>query len=791
MRRLLRILIATLATIIGLISLTVAGIYWLCWSSLPKQEGYRSSTSIQNTLTIDHDDLGVPTIKAIDRETVSYGIGFCHAQDRYFQMDLQRRMAAGELSALVGPGTLGMDKSNRIHNFRERARLIYENLPEDEKNILHFYTRGVNEGLESLSTRPPEYWLLGQKPEKWLPEDTILIIFGFYLDLQSNTRLDYARWVARQTLPDAVVQFLDSPTHSWEAAIDGSTFLSTKIPGPEHFSYLKATLPDPLHTKIPDEAERQPGSNNWVVGPDASVSGFPILASDPHLSLGVPNTWYKASYSYKPSGKEDFININGFTIPGLPGVVIGSNGSLAWGVTNSSLDIDDLIILEPGQNGFPEYKTPTGTAQIQTRREIIQIRGSEPVELEIPYTQWGPVTGNTPNGFKMVRRWAAYHSDAANVRALMTERFSTVQEFLDHAFESNLPLQNYVVADVSGNIAWTLAGFFPERNGSNPFEAIYSSKADKIWTHKLDLENWPSWVNPDNQRIWTANNRVFGDEKYMALGSGDFSEYPRAYQIREKLLAQEKHSAQSMTSIQHDNSVSFLIRWQSLMLTALKSSLSREGEFARMEQEVTEWNGRADPDSIGYTLIRDFRNRLTVEVLRYITEPCRKFDPQRFDPYRFMSEEAVYQIVHQQPGYLLNPAYDSWQSQLEFVLEELTSHIRKHGWESLRWGQRNQSNYSHPISFGIPILGSLLNMPKMELDGDHYCPKVLSHSLASGVRMIVSPGKEEDGLFQMGCGQSGHPFSKHYRDLHESWSGSEYLPFLPGDPVHTLVIQPR
>jgi penicillin G amidase len=334
--------------------------------------------------------------------------------------------------------------------------LVWENLSDYEKTILEQYTKGVNEGLASLKTRPPEYWLLKVKPQPWLPEDSILVIFTFYLDLQNNPDLDYARWVARKTLPEEVVQFLDGNSHSWEAAIDGSQILKKEIPGREAFSYLKATPKDSALIEIPNAVERMPGSNNWVVGPEASVSGFPILAEDPHLNLGVPNTWYKMSYSYKLDGSDTILDIHGFSIPGLPGIAFGTNGRMAWGITNSSLDTDDLIILEPGENGFPEYKTPTGTAQIQQKQEIIEIKGAEPVTMEIEYTQWGPVVGETPSGEKRVRQWSAYDPDSANIRSMLIERFVTNEEFIENSYELNLPAQNYVLADDGGNIAWKL-----------------------------------------------------------------------------------------------------------------------------------------------------------------------------------------------------------------------------------------------------------------------------------------------------------------------------------------------
>ena len=569
MQSLLRVLTGTLAVFVGLVLMAVIGIYLLLWSSLPSYDGHKKSAHIQEDLIIERDSLGVPFIKARTRPTISYGIGFCQGQDRFFQMDMQRRAAAGELSELFGSGTVEADKALRIHGFRDRAKLLLENLPEDEKAVLDQFTRGVNEGLASLRTRPPEYWLLNLKPEVWKPEDSILVIYTFYLDLQNNPGLDYARWVARKCLPEEVVTFLDQPSHSWESAIDGSKLLTTTIPGPEAFSYLEPTDPVDPNEGIPNSVERMPGSNNWVVGSQASVSGHPIIANDPHLNLGVPNTWYKLSYSYRPEGEDDYLEVHGFTIPGMPGIVIGTNGTLGWAVTNSSLDIDDLIILEPGPNGFPEYKTPTGVSQIQYKQETISIKGEKAITVEVPYTQWGPILGDTPTGEKRVRRWSAYHPEAGNMRALLTERFGSTQEFLQESHATNLPVQNFVLADTQGNIGWTVAGFLPDRNGRDPYEAVYSSKANDMWTEKLAKDQWPSLLNPENQRIWTANNRVFGDKKYQAMGSGDFSEFPRAYQIREKLFAQDKHSPRTMAEIQHDNSVVFLKRWQTLLLDTM------------------------------------------------------------------------------------------------------------------------------------------------------------------------------------------------------------------------------
>ncbi len=791
MRAMLRFLVGLLAVLTGLIILVMLATWIWLRGSLPDYSGTDYSDKLTEKISIERDSYAVPTVTGSTREEVAYGIGYVHGQDRFFQMDLLRRAPAGELAEIFGPAAVAQDRRVRLHGFRQKANLAWDKMPEDQGRTLEYYVAGVNAGLVSLRSKPWEYGLLKSEAQPWSPQDSILVLYAFYLDLQDNPERDYARWIARKLLPLEVVEFFDHPTNAWEASVDGSVIPIPEIPGPEVFAYLQANREDTARPEIGDPPETHPGSNNWVVGSVLSTTGYPILANDPHLGMNVPNNWYKLSYQYPRPETGEVVQAHGFSVPGSPGIVVGSTHSLAWGVTNAQIDTDDLIVLEEGENGYPEYKTSTGTAQIRLRQEIIRVRDEEPITVDIPYTQWGPVIRETPDGVKLVRRWAAYHADAANTVALQFDRCSTVDEFLDMAHWANLPVQNYVVADSAGNFAYTLAGFVPDRRGADPYQAIMSSQADKVWNTKLDPANWPVYRNPANQRLWTANNRILGTENYRKLGSGSFAEFPRAHQIRDKLLAKDKLGPDAMADLQHDNEVIFLLRWRELMLDTLSAMENPTGQLERMESEVRAWNGRADPDSIGFTLIRGFRASLARDVLTRIFRPCLDFDPKGFDPFSFQFEEPLYRIASQQPDHLLDPKYQSWQEALEFVLHRLVDRTKQNGWEYYRWGNRNKANFRHPFSFSMPVLGFLLDMPRTEQAGASYCPKVLSGSFCAGFRMVASPGKLEDSIFQLGCGQSGHFLSPHYRDLHSTWSGRTYLPLLPGPPVHTLNILPQ
>lgn len=791
MRGMLRVLVGLLAVVMGVIILAVLAIWIWLRGSLPEYSGTDYSAKLRAKVSIERDSYAVPTVAGSTREEVAYGIGYAHGQDRFFQMDLLRRSPAGELAEILGPLAVVQDRRVRVHGFRRKANLAWEKMPEEEGRTLEYYVAGVNHGLESLRSKPWEYGLLKSEPRPWSPQDSILVLYAFYLDLQNNPGRDYARWIARKLLPLEVVELFDHPTNAWEASVDGSAIPIPEIPGPDTFAYLRANREDTAKAEMRDPPETQPGSNNWVVGSALSTTGYPILANDPHLTLNVPNNWYKLSYQYPRPETGEAVQAHGFSIPGAPGIVVGSTLSLAWGVTNAQIDTDDLIVLEEGENGYPEYKTSTGTDHIQLRREIIQVRGGEPITVDVPYTRWGPVIRETPDGVKLVRRWAAYHADAANTLAVQFDRCATVDEFLDMAHRANLPVQNYVVADSAGNIAYTLAGFVPDRRGADPYQAIMSSQADRIWNSKLDRANWPVYRNPANQRLWTANNRILGTENYRNLGSNRFAEFPRAYQIREKLLAKEKLSPDSMADIQHDNSVVFFLRWRELMLDTLSAMENPTRELERMEREVRAWDGWADPESTGFTLIRGFRVSVARDVLTRIFRPCLDFDPKGFDPFSFQFEEPLYRIVSQQPDHLLDSKYRSWQEALESVLQRLVIQVKQNGWEYYRWGNRNKANFRHPFSYSMPFLSFLLDMPRTEQAGAPFCPKVLNGSFCAGFRIVASPGKLEDSIFQLGCGQSGHFLSPHYRDLHSTWSDRDYLPLLPGPPIHTLNILPE
>ena len=385
-------------------------------ASLPRLSGTIAVSGPHAAIRIDRDALGIPTIQASHRDDVAFGLGFVHAQDRFFQMDAIRRSAAGELAEIVGPGSddrvLKQDRFVRTLRFRKVAQKAIANLSEPDQRWLDAYVAGVNAGLRSLDRKPFEYLFLGAEPAPWKAEDTMLAVLAMFLDLQGKDReRESARGVIRDVLPDPLAEFLctrSSP--DWEAPVQGGPIALPPIPGPEVFDLRRE--PDHLLRGVPldptplEELETLfAASNNWAISAQGSAHGGAIAANDMHLRLGVPNTWYRASLIW-PQEREDLAaegypqprQVTGATLPGGPTIVIGSNGQIAWGLTNSAGDWSDLIELEVDRSDPNSYWTPEDKRPFEHHGEIIKVKGRTDEILDIQSTIWGPVIDRDHKG---------------------------------------------------------------------------------------------------------------------------------------------------------------------------------------------------------------------------------------------------------------------------------------------------------------------------------------------------------------------------------------------------------
>jgi penicillin amidase len=781
-----------------------AGVAWLharLKASLPLETGEHALAGLSAPVRIERDALGVPVVRGRSRSDVARATGFLHAQERFFQMDLLRRRAAGELAALVGRPALKLDREVRVLRLRAVARRTLQSLPAGERTLLDAYAQGVAAGLAALRAAPFEYLLLRSRPEAWRPEDSLLVALAMYLRLQGDLAVQESTLgLLHDTLPRPLFEFLTPKGTEWDAPLVGEAFQPPPIPGPEVVDLRRRAPAHPAaEVPVADGAEPLPfGSNNWAVAGSHTATGDAIVANDMHLGLSVPNTWYRASLVVDDGGRAR--RVTGVTLPGTPLVIAGSNGALAWGFTNSECDWADLVVLEADPGDPDAYRTPQGPRRFEKSVERIEVRGAAAVELEVLSTIWGPVIDKDHLGRRRALAWVALRDGGLNLGLLGLETARSVEAALAVAAGAGLPNQNLVAADANGRIGWTIIGRIPRRFGHDG--RLPSSWADgtRGWDGWLTPAEYPRIVDPPSGRVFSANARVVSGEPLARLGFGGYALGARQRQIRDDLMAIEHATEADMLRVQLDDRALFLARWQRLLLGVLTPQAT-EGHPRRAEARrlVEAWGERAGVASAGYRIVRAFRQRVAEKVLAPLLAPCRSADPE-FDylgqteaPRAFRQWEGpVWALVSGRPAHLLDAGFESWDALFVAALDDVLERLARAGarLSDRTWGERNTPRIQHPLSRALPGLGWLLDMKPVPLPGDGNMPRVQTLLEGASERFAVSPGHEERGYFHMPAGQSGNPLSPHYADGHQAWVKGEPTPFLPGPAVSVLTLLP-
>ena len=777
-----------------MLALAVAG--WLALrASLPVLDGELHLAGLAAPVTVTRDALGVPTIRGGSRADVARATGFLHAQERFFQMDLLRRSAAGELAELLGRPALKWDRGIRIHRFRDVARRTVALLEPGERGLLRAYSEGVNAGLAALGARPFEYLLLRAAPAPWREEDSFLVVLAMFIDLQDpEDRRESDLGVLRDVMPGSVFDLLAPIGTSWDAPLVGEAPTPPPLPGPETLDLRKSATALPAPSAALAVAERvAAGSNNWALAGSRTTHGGAIVADDMHLSLSVPNTWYRAEIVWPggPVGAET--RVVGVTLPGTPAVVVGSNTRVAWGFTNSYGDFTDLVVIEQSAGDPTTYLTPAGPRRFEHTREVLHVRGGAEEIVDVAETIWGPIVDHDRLGRPRALRWTAHEPEAISFGLLRVERAATLEEALDAANASGIPAQNFVCAAADGRIGWTIAGRIPRRVGLDGRVPTSWRDGSRRWDGWLAAAEVPRVVEPPTGALWTANSRTLSGADLALLGDGGYGLGARARQIRDDLAALGRASEADMLRIQLDDRAVFLARWQRLLLDALTpAALAGHPRRAEARPLVAAWGERAAVDSAGYRIVRAFRLELTARVLGALTAPCRAADPRFSTRELGQAEDAVWRLLTERPPHLLDPRFAGWNEQTLAALDAALADIGKDGrpLAAHTWGERNTAAIRHPLSGAAPLLGRLLDMPADRLPGDGNMPRFQAPADGASERMAVSPGHEESGYLHMPCGQSGHPLSPFYRAGHAAWARGEPSPFLPGPAAHSLRLLP-
>ncbi len=605
-------------------------------ASLPQMEGTRTLTGLSAPVRVERDTLGIPTIRGANRLDVARATGFVHAQDRFFQMDVARRFAAGELSELVGPATVATDKTNRVHRLRAVAREVLARALPGERALLQSYADGVNAGLAALGARPPEYLLLRAQPAPWLPEDCVLVVGAMFGNDLENSRRELDLQAMYRALPAPLVDFLRPLGDEWDAPLVGAAMQTPPMPGPQIFDLRAGPqifAESPVH-RFPQISAESPVHRPAVARPHTgramarprrscanppvrSGGGFPqIFADSPFLnpSPQIHADWQDTFSATGPAGSNAWAiagahtadghalvandphlplhvpnvwyrlsldwrdergvrhRVTGANLPGLPFVAIGSNGHVGWGFTVAFDDRSDMVLVEADAAGDQMYRAPGGPRRFEHTIESIKVKGGADVRFDITSTIWGPLVGRDPDGHPLAHQWQAHHPDAINLTAAQMEYATSVEEALDIANRSGLPSYNMIVADDRGSIGWTVTGRLPRRVGFDGRVPVSWADGTRRWDGWLDPGEYPRVLNPPSGRVWSANNRPIDRPALDRLGLEGYIMGPRARQVRDDLMARDRSTPRDSLSIQLDDRALLLERWRAFLLDQLRDA---------------------------------------------------------------------------------------------------------------------------------------------------------------------------------------------------------------------------
>jgi penicillin amidase len=735
--------------------------YGLLRASLPQLEGSHSLAGLTAAVRIERDAAGVPRVIGNSRLDVARASGFLHAQERYFQMDLLRRRAAGELAALLGAPLFDIDAQARRFHFREVARQVLQAQNPAQQALLQAYVDGVNAGLTALAARPWEYQLLRVAPEPWLPEDSLLCVYSMWLDLQDyDANIDRSLRALRLATGEPGFEFIGGLAQRGDATLDDSALPDPPLPAA--LPAAPAVLAQAMSLEPPFVA----GSNSFAIAAAHSANGLPVLANDMHLGLRVPHIWYRATLQWSDTAGA-LRQVSGVMLPGMPAMVVGSNSHVAWGFTNSNIDTVDAVPLGPQD-------------AVHERIEQIRIRGAATRQLRLRESALGPVLTDAAAPQQLALRWTALQPHATNLQMVELEDSLNVAQALQVAHRSGMPNQNILVVDDSGHTAWSLTGAIPLQGADG-------------W---LPAERVPTRLDPPEGLLWTANNRVVGGAALALLGDGGYDGSQRAASIRDDLRARAAQGAlteRDLLAVQLGDRAVHLEPWRQLLLTVLDDAfVADQPARGALREAVQAWQGHASVDSVGYRAIRAFRTQASQRALGPWVRATQAVYPQA-NLGRLRPEVAALRLLQNQPAALLDPAFASWQVLLQQAADAV---VKDAGGtpESIRewtWGQYNVLAMRHPLSAALPKgVGRWLDMPAEAQPGDSDMARVARPTSGASERMVVSPGHEQQGLLHMPGGQSGHPLSPYYRAGHEAWAKGEPAPLLPGDTRWNLTLQP-
>jgi penicillin G amidase len=763
--------------------------------SLPELTGAATVSGLERPVDIVRDRDGVAHVFAANERDAQFALGYVHAQERLWQLELHRRLGAGTLSAVFGEDALESDRFFRTLGLRARARDDEPRLESFARAALRAYTDGINAFIAEADDLPPEFVLLGIRPEPFDPTDALLWlkVMAWSLGGNSARELDRLR-LASKLSGERIAQFFREPPLA-DAGL--RELYGALAPGA-----------GALGRSLPERPSISVGSNNWVVDGRHTTSGSPLLANDPHLDLTAPSLWYLAHLNAPD------LDVIGASMPGLPGIILGRNRDVAWAFTNTESDTQDWFIerLDPGDPD--RYLTPSGSQPFTTRSEPIAVKGGPDQLLVVRESRHGPILSDAdpavaallPPGTVFALAWAALAPGDRSVQfPLRASHARDAAALREAARDFHAPQQNIVYADRSGVIGFIAAGRVPVRHEDN---AVRGTRPVPGWLERYDwtgfvpFDELPASDGAATGRIVTANQDIT-PPGYRHWLTSEWAAPHRARRIEALLGSTPRHDVQSFARIQLDVASGAA----AMLLPFLLKTPAPDDTWRPLLERLSAWDLRMDPERLEPLVfaswLRQFGQSVCEDELGDQYEDLADEIPEFLGAMLQRGGDPDWCNDHRTPD--IESCSAASAAALRRTLSELEQSYGS-DWSKWSWGRAHEARAEHAPFGGNPWLGPWFDV-RVAAGGDNTSVNVGAHSAAAsepftgrygpGYRAIYDLADPERSVFIITPGQSGHALSARYRDWSARWAQGEYVPMrteraaIEDGALGTLRLTPR
>ncbi|MDF1612860.1 penicillin acylase family protein [Stygiobacter electus] len=786
---------------IVLVSVLIVGSiisYYMLKKSLPNYNDELKVSFIKNKIEIYRDENAIPLIEAANDEDVAFAIGYLHAQERLFQMDIARRAGEGRLSEIFGSKLIPIDKMFRTMEIYKIAKASFLKLNPLSQKVLIAYSKGVNEFIKNSKGKyQVEFDILGYDPELWKPEHSLIIakLMGWELNISWWTDIVFSQFVQKfgeEKAKELIPHFPENaPTITPQQLKQVSSISSELVDV------------DRQYRKFVGFVGTHIGSNNWVVNSQKSVSGKPIIANDPHLAFSQPGKWYFVMI------RSNNWNAEGFSLPGLPSIVIGKNQNIAWAMTNVMADDADFYI-EKLDSSKTKYFLDGNWKELKIYKDTIKVKDSSNVVFEIKKTHRGPIVTDIHPYQKlfpksevefptMSMRWTGFEFSDEVYSSILLNKAKNWNDFNEALKYFTIPGQNFVYADKQNNIGYICAVRLPIRKNNSPTLIYDGTTSNSDWIGFVPFEQLPKLFNPSQNFIASANNKTIKD--YPIHISNLWEPSSRIDRITELLLSKQKHSVEDFMKYQMDFVSPYAKEITKHILTAFQDVKIKDKNLQTAIELLNNWNFELNefsqtPAIYSFFLKNFIQNVWGDELSNHL---LREYIFVANVPYR-----KIIEILNDDSSFFDNVKTQVVETQNDIIRKSMADALseleKKYGSnvENWQWGKIHKVEFKHMFSGQSSIIDKLVNVGPYSIGGDgttifntEYSfsdlfdketetqdltkRKKFENYLGPSMRYIFDFAQPDYLYFILPTGQAGHFLSNNYKDMTNKWLKGSYI----------------